>query len=512
MQRMGLFSVVSCVLLSACTAPSDSVSYTPDGDHDGFESSPLSGPSDCNDEDPLIHPDALELCDGVDNNCNGEVDEGDAIGAVTWFADLDGDGFGESDFPTTACTRPEGYADNPIDCDDANPDAFPGSDEVCDFADNDCDGTVDEGTALDATTWYADSDADGYGSPYDAQVGCTQPSGFVANDEDRDDTDSDLHPGIAEICDGLDNDCDGAFDDATPYYPDGDTDGYGDSALGEQQACSPPAGFSEHDGDCDDTEPTTSPDAVEVCGDGVDNDCDDLVDPCTQDVTLTASAAGDRLGESVAGIGDFDGDGFDDFAVGASRASTTGTSEGAVYILTGSSVSIGEDFNGDGYNDALISAPEEDTAGSLSGAVYLVHGPISGDIGLADADALISAESSHDYLGSSLASAGDLNDDDIPDLLIGASKEGRPRRQRCRGGLHLPRPHLGRDRGWGVRQPAAGSGHFRQSRLRGRRDRGCERRRDRRCDRRRALQRLRGPDRRRCGLGGVRRRLVMSSG
>lgn len=132
--------------------------------------------------------------------------------AVTWFADVDGDGFGESEAPVTTCTRPEGYADNPIDCDDTNPDAFPGNDEVCDFADNDC--SIDEGTALDATTWHADADSDGYGSPHDAQISCTQPAGFVENSEDCDDRDDTMNP-AAEICDGEDNDCDTIIDDET---------------------------------------------------------------------------------------------------------------------------------------------------------------------------------------------------------------------------------------------------------------------------------------------------------
>ncbi len=109
--------------------------------------------------------------------------------------------------------------------------------QVCDLADNDCNGDVDEGVG---TTWYADADSDGHGDGASPTVACSPPTGHVANSDDCDDTDATAHPGGTEICDGVDNNCRNGVDEgvSTPYYADGDSDGYGD-VTNPINACSP---------------------------------------------------------------------------------------------------------------------------------------------------------------------------------------------------------------------------------------------------------------------------------
>ena len=128
----------------------------PDADGDGFDED-----VDCDDGDASVNPDAEEVCDGIDNNCDEQVDEG-----VTAFlyADQDLDGFGAGD-GEDRCAE-DGWVEVDGDCDDGNSDLHPDADEVCDGLDNDCDGlTDDEDDSLSGgSDWYVDSDGDGYGN------------------------------------------------------------------------------------------------------------------------------------------------------------------------------------------------------------------------------------------------------------------------------------------------------------------------------------------------------------
>ena len=148
--RCGLFALL---ILSAC----DGRTY-PDVDGDGYPAI-----DDCDDDDKDVNPDATEICDGIDDDCDGAIDEGEPPDAPTWFADVDADGFGDANSSTSACSQPSGFVVDATDCDDARALSNPEALEYCDGVDDDCDGAIDEADAADASTWFADVDADGFG-------------------------------------------------------------------------------------------------------------------------------------------------------------------------------------------------------------------------------------------------------------------------------------------------------------------------------------------------------------
>ncbi|MBN2798482.1 MAG: putative metal-binding motif-containing protein [Deltaproteobacteria bacterium] len=235
---------------------------------------------DCDDADPAVHPDADELCDGLDNDCDGAVDE-DPVDPAQWFVDMDGDGHGAPDLWEYACAAPEGTSAKGDDCDDGLASVHPGADEVCDWADNDCNGTVDEASAVDAPTWYQDLDGDSFGSR--SHVSCRSPgTGWVPVGGDCDEGEGAVNPGADEVCDGVDNNCDGAVDEdgargAPAWFEDLDGDLYGPTDTLHRSCAPPGAGWVAGGGDCDEEHPAINPGADEVC-DGVDNDCDGEAD------------------------------------------------------------------------------------------------------------------------------------------------------------------------------------------------------------------------------------------
>jgi len=262
-------------------------SYFADDDSDGFGAGPavracepplghVGEDSDCDDSSASVHPGAPDLCDGVDNDCDGQVDQGAALS--TFYLDADSDGFGVAGSDVEACAPPAGYASVAGDCDDDTATIFPGATEVCDGADNDCDGTSDEGAGA---SFYLDLDGDGHGTPTVSQVACSAPAGYVSSADDCNDASAFSFPGAPEFCDGLDNDCDGTTDEPgvageSTFFIDADSDGFGDSAL-PVSACIAPPGTSPLAGDCNDAHPGVNPAAVESC-DTLDNDCDQSID------------------------------------------------------------------------------------------------------------------------------------------------------------------------------------------------------------------------------------------
>ncbi len=246
------------VVLEGCTAPSGYVTIG----------------NDCDDSNEAIFPSASEECNDIDDDCDGEIDENLSFGL---YLDLDGDGHGDPNQPSTDCQNTEGYVFYDDDCDDTNPDIHPFHEELCDEIDNNCNGLIDETGNL---FFYADVDEDGFGDPNTELQTCVVPEGYVTNNQDCDDIDPSVHPNASELCNGIDDDCDGTADnnavDAPLWYFDIDGDGFG-SAFITVNECTQPVGYLPDNSDCDDTRASVNPNAQEVCN-NLDDDCSGAID------------------------------------------------------------------------------------------------------------------------------------------------------------------------------------------------------------------------------------------
>ncbi len=453
-----------------CPDGSTPLTYFADADADGFGdgASPLAAcappdgyvllDTDCDDGDAGVFPQAPERCDQADNDCDGTVDE-DGVGAPAWYADGDEDGFGAGD-AVHSCT-PAGVANND-DCDDTAAGIAPDAPETCDGVDNDCDGAVDEDGAVDGAPVPVDADADGFGSTTDTVLACDTTGALPATD--CDDLDAAVNPGAAELCNGVDDDCDGGVDigatDATTWYLDADQDGYG-VAWSLTNACSQPTSgtYVTNADDCGGTDDTIYPGAPETC-DGVDRDCDGQPAVCLPQGDQQFGATElilDFLPQSgiqavwyrprVEALGDLDGDGDDDIAVSVPDQTNSGTGRGVVQFARGplgpgqgtidSSLGprifgvdpddrprilwSGPDISGDGQDDFLVGSPENCRwcGAADGGSVHLFSGWPAGDLDLDDGIAEVSTALNFVYIGESATSA-DLDGDGNAEVLIGA--------------------------------------------------------------------------------------------
>jgi len=271
---------------------------------------------DCDDDVVTIYPSAPEVCGGIDDDCDGRVDDADPglIGAPLWYADTDLDGFGDPADRDAACLALPGRVSTGTDCDDDDPEVHPGADEIPgDNADQDCDGI---------RRCFVDTDHDGFGTEDtvadDGDGSCLPGDGEARNDDDCDDGDGSIHPLAVEICDGEDNDCDGTVDgglcdDGGDSATDGDGDGVpdGEDLCSEHPVPSPGDADGDDIGDpCDGCPFVANPTQTDADQDGIG-------DPC--DGPLPGDSDGDGLpngDENSAGTDrndpDTDGDGLSD--------------------------------------------------------------------------------------------------------------------------------------------------------------------------------------------------------
>ena len=281
-----------------------------DADNDGYGSPVIAAtsscgsgsgftttPGDCDDGVDTVYPGAPEVCDGLDNDCDGDIDDDDddTVDPPAWYHDGDDDGFGDAASSVVACDPPDGHVADSTDCNDVDPDENPGVDEVCDGQDNNCDGLADDAdpNVVDPSAWYPDDDSDGYGDPDGTPtLACGRPVGTAASSTDCDDNDVNTFPGAPEQCDTKDNDCDEEVDEDvtfTDWWPDADGDGFGDPAGTPVTDCAAPTGYTGNDLDCNDGESEINPGFPELPCDGIDNDCE----PATPDGDCDSGHTGD---------------------------------------------------------------------------------------------------------------------------------------------------------------------------------------------------------------------------
>jgi hypothetical protein len=331
------------------------------------------------------------------------VDQGGSCGVidnclqVLFFADGDGDTYGDVDTVTGGCAGdplPGFVEDNSDDCDDTNGAIFPGATEICDGEDNDCDGAIDEGVGSQET-YYADADFDTYGDVGNSIEGCGAPPGYVSDDQDCNDGNSSINPGVAEVCaNGVDDNCDGSANGCTLS---GNVDVYSQGHAFLTGATDDGAGYSISSGDVD--------------GDGVG------------DLAVGAPVIPWRLSPVQPGsVYLIYGPVPSGNASLSSVADATFVGE-ADFDHAGLGLAINGDLDQDGNDDLAFGAPDhaQDTTGGRAYAFYGKSSNYTGTINMSTADFIINGNAPEQWLGASLDMGGDVSGFvSYPDLMVGA--------------------------------------------------------------------------------------------
>lgn len=233
--------------------------------------------SDCDDTDNLLHPYAFEFCNGIDDDCDFLIDE-DTI-FIHWFADFDEDGFGNILQDSLSCLLLTGFVMDSTDCDDINAFVNPAATEICNGIDDNCNFLVDDDPII--MHWFLDLDLDGFGDIFTDSLSCFMLTGYVFDSTDCNDLDALINPSIIEICNDLDDDCDGFIDEDIPYYTyyeDTDMDGFGNVLFSETNCTGIiPFGYANNNTDCNDGDYLINPAQLEICN-GIDDDCNTIAD------------------------------------------------------------------------------------------------------------------------------------------------------------------------------------------------------------------------------------------
>lgn len=396
-----------------------------------------------------VHPHLQDL-DGDGVSAAEDCDDGDPSlgGPTAWHADGDGDGYGAAG-SQVACGAPSGTVADGSDCDDADAATHPGAPERCDDQDADCDGATRDPESEDATVWWADGDQDGFGDPDNVVRACDAPSGYLPPDPDNadcDDSSSLVHPGAAETCgDGQDQDCDdqdaeclalgslslAAAARATLLGQEGGNAGYSLAIAGDVGG----DGLDDILVGAPSLEGTTPGMLYVVMG-----PVTGTLSLADADAALEAHTPSELLGWAVADAGDLDQDGLHDLLAGAPGSMGSWEGSGAAWVLYGSTsgtlsppdaanlegpvpdaamgwavAGVG-DLDGDGYDDLGVGS------GSVADAYVFLGSStrLSGTTSALDADLSLHGEEDGEGFGQALASAGDVNGDGSPDLLVGA--------------------------------------------------------------------------------------------
>jgi len=278
------YSPIATVNDGSCILP---ITYYADSDSDSFgninatlpacsqPSGYVTNTADCNDSNANVNPNATEICNSFDDDCDGLTNEG--ITFVLYYLDNDADGFGNPNVPQNSCSPPIGYVTNNSDCNDSNPFIKPGATELCNLVDDNCNGQINEDLVF--VNYYIDTDLDGYGGGT-ATNSCTPILGnYVTNNFDCNNNNANIRPNATEICNSIDDNCNNLIDDGlnfTNYYIDTDADGFG--AGPALNTCSNPGnGYSTSNTDCNNSNAAIRPTASEICNQ-LDDNCNSNID------------------------------------------------------------------------------------------------------------------------------------------------------------------------------------------------------------------------------------------